>query len=134
MILRVAWCGARAVWRPGLRARGIAVVVPGIDGGALPLVSREGGCCYGGRAARAASVWRRRFLVLGGSPAAARRALSAWRSSRAVRIRWLRTVSRQPIHSVSGVTPMRRHQPRAMLVVAGSLMVEKVRPEPVRRA
>jgi len=77
MILRVAWCGARAVWRPGLRARGIAVVVPGIDGGALPLVSREGGCCYGGRAARAARVWRRRFLVLGGSPAAARRALSA---------------------------------------------------------
>ncbi len=34
---------------------------------------------------------------------------------------------------VEGVRPMRRHQPRAMLVVAGSLMVEKVRSEPVRR-
>ena len=34
----------------------------------------------------------------------------------------------------SGVRPMRRHQPRAMLLVAGFLAVEKVRSAPVRRA
>jgi len=82
-----------------------------------------------------ARVWRRRrFRVFGGSPAAARRAASAWRVSQAVRMRWLRTASRQASHRVSEVTPVRRHQPRAMLVVAVSLMVEKVRSEPVRRA
>jgi hypothetical protein len=37
-------------------------------------------------------------------------------------------------HGERGESPLRRHQPRAMLVVAGSLMVEKVRSEPVRRA
>ena len=41
-------------------------------------------------------------------------------------MRWLRTVSRQASHSVSGVRPVRRHQPRAMLLVAVSLMVENV--------
>ena len=49
-------------------------------------------------------------------------------------MRWLRMVSRQASHRVSGVRPVRRHQPRVMLVVAGSLMVEKVRSALVRRA
>ena len=48
-------------------------------------------------------------------------------------MRWLRMAGRQAIHRVSGARPVRRHQPRAMLVVAGSLM-EKVRSAPVRRA
>ena len=49
-------------------------------------------------------------------------------------MRWLRMVSRQASHRAGGVRPIRRHQPRAMLVVAGSLMVEKVRSALVRRA
>jgi hypothetical protein len=52
----------------------------------------------------------------------------------AVRIRWLRTVSRQASQGVSGVRPMRRVQPRAMLLLAGSLAVAKPRSAPVRRA
>src|SRR5258708_13557790 len=48
-------------------------------------------------------------------------------------MRWLRRASRQASHSASGVRPMSRHQPRLMLLLAGSLMVAKVRPEPVRR-
>ena len=35
---------------------------------------------------------------------------------------------------MSGVSPMSRHQPRVMLLLAGSLAVEKVRSAPVRRA
>ena len=41
------------------------------------------------------SVLRRRFRVLGGSPAAARRVFSACPASQAARTRWLRTMSRQ---------------------------------------
>jgi hypothetical protein len=48
-------------------------------------------------------------------------------------MRWLRTVSAQASQSVSGVSPIWRHQPRAMLVAAGSLMVAKVRSALVRR-
>src|ERR1700689_5076695 len=97
---------------------------------------RDGGAGgYGGAAAvRLARVLRRRRRVLGGRPAAARRALSAWRVSQAVRMRWLRTASRQVSQSVTGVSPMSRVQPWAMLLVAGSLVVEKVRSAPVRRA
>ena len=40
----------------------------------------------------------------------------------------------QASHRASGVRPVRRHQPRAMVVVAGSLMVENVRSAPVRQA
>ena len=56
--------------------------------GGTSLVNKErraGGCeccCpagYGGAAVRLARVVRRRFLVLGGRPVAARRVLSAWR-------------------------------------------------------
>ena len=39
-----------------------------------------------------------------------------------------------PAPAESGVRPVSRHQPRAMPVVAGSLMVETVRSDPVRRA
>ena len=92
--------------------------------------------CQGGvpAVARSVRVLRRRRRVLGGRPAAARRALSAWRASQAVRIRWLRTTSRQASQSISGVRPISRVQPRAMLLLAGSLAVEKVRSAPVRRA
>src|SRR5580698_3765978 len=91
---------------------------------------------YGGAvvAARLVRVLRRRRRVLGGRPAAARRALSAWRVSQVVRMRWLRTASRQASQSVIGVRPMSWVQPRAMLLLAGSLTVEKVRSAPVRRA
>src|SRR6266851_1778656 len=105
-------------FRAGLAACGTVVV--SVSG----LTRRAGwwrGCWpagYGGVAARLASVWRRRLRVLGGSPAAARRAVSAWRASKAARMRWLRTASRQAIQRVSGVRPMSRHQPRAMVLLA----------------
>jgi hypothetical protein len=82
----------------------------------------------------AAGGLRRRRRVLGGRPAVARRASSAWRAVQAIRMRWLRTASRQASQSVSGVRPVSRVQPRAMLLLAGSLAVEKVRSAPVRRA
>jgi hypothetical protein len=84
--------------------------------------------------ARSVRVLRRRRRVRGGRPAAARRALPCWRASQAIRMRWLRMMSRQASQRVSGVRPMRRHQPRVMLLLAGSLAVEKVRSAPVRRA
>src|SRR5262249_32910377 len=71
-------------------------------------------------AARVARVLRRRRRVLGGRPAAARRASSAWRASQAVRMRWLRTASRQASQSISGARPIRRGQPRAVVVLAGA--------------
>ena len=76
---------------------------------------------------------RRRLRVRGGSPAAARRALSSWRAWNAAAMRWLRMASRQAIHSVMGVRPVSRHQPRAMLLLAGSLMVALARSALVRR-
>jgi len=85
-------------------------------------------------AARLGRVLRRRRRVLGGRPAAARRVSSAWRAFQAVRMRWLRTASRQVSQSVIGVRPVSRVQPWVMLLVAGSLTVEKVRSAPVRRA
>jgi hypothetical protein len=80
------------------------------------------------------SVLRRRLRVLGGSPAAARRVFSARLACQAARMRWLRTMSRVTADNVSGVRPMRRHQPRLMVLVAGSLAVAKPRSAPVRRA
>jgi hypothetical protein len=70
--------------------------------------------------------------VRGGRPAAARRVLSSWRAFQAARMR-LRAASRQAIHRVIGARPMSRHQPRAMLLVAGSLMVALARSALVRR-
>ncbi len=49
-------------------------------------------------------------------------------------MRWLRTAMRQASHSMTGGGPMRRIQPRAMLVVAVSLTVELSRSAAVRRA
>ena len=48
---------------------------------------------YGGvpAAARPVRVLRRLRRVRGGSPAAARRALSCWRASQVIRMRWLRS-------------------------------------------
>src|ERR1700730_14071634 len=61
---------------------------------------------------------------------AGRRALSGWRAWWASRGRWVRRGSRQGSQRVGGVRPVSRHQPRAMVVAAGSLRVEKVRSEP----
>jgi hypothetical protein len=55
---------------------------------------------------------RRRRRVFGGSPAAARRALSACRASQAARMRWLRTIGSTVVNSIRGGSAMRRHQPR----------------------
>src|SRR6266545_395989 len=85
-------------------------------------------------AAWLASVLRRRWRVFGGRPAAARRVSWSWRVSNAVRMRWLRTASRQAANSAIGVSPMSRHQPRLMSLLAGSLTVEKVRSAAERRA
>ena len=98
----------------------------GCRGAVLPAWLWRDGCEHGEGAPG-------RFLVLGGCPAAVRRALPAWRASQAVRMRWLRTASRQASHRVSGARPIRRHQPRLMSLLAWSLMVEKVRSDPVRR-
>src|SRR5580658_9632830 len=89
---------------------------------------------YGGAVVRSCRVVRRRLRVFGGSPAAARRALSSCRAFQACRMRWLRTMSSVVVSSMRGVRPMRRHQPRLMSLVAGSLAVAKPRSAPVRRA
>src|SRR5450755_1067624 len=89
---------------------------------------------YGGAAVRLVSVVRRRRRVLGGSPAAIRWVLWFWRVIQAVMIRWLRTMSRLAVNRVIAVRPVRRHQPREMSLLAGSLAVEKVRSAAVRRA
>jgi hypothetical protein len=66
-------------------------------------------------------------------PVAAGWMLLAWRAWKALRMCWLRVASRQASQRWSGVRPMRRHQPRAMLLPAVSLMVAKVRSAAVRR-
>jgi hypothetical protein len=79
------------------------------EGGAAASAScsgREPGGCAAG------------VVVLAGVPAA--------------RIRWLRSASRHVVMSSSGVRPIRRHQPREMSLLAGSLMVAKPRSAPVR--
>jgi hypothetical protein len=60
----------------------------------MPVLVRVDRRCDGGMpaVARSVRVLRRRRRVFGGRPAAARRALSSWRASQAVRMRWLRTV------------------------------------------
>jgi hypothetical protein len=63
----------------------------------------------GGPAARSARVLRRRLRVFGGSPAA-RRWLSSYRAVQACRMRWLRTISKVAVNSISDARPMRRHQ------------------------
>ena len=113
-----------------VRACGPAVVVLGEVLALLRLSLR-------GRLQAVMAGWRRAWPGFGaavcGSSAGARRCRPGGRASKASRMGWLRTGSRQGIHRVSGVRPVRRHQPRAMLVVAGSLRVENVRSEPVRR-
>jgi hypothetical protein len=56
-----------------------------------------------------------------------------WRVFLAVRIRWLRAMSSVVTDSMGGVRPMRRNLPRAVLLVAGSLVVAKPRSALVRR-
>src|SRR5579859_856511 len=102
---------------------------------------RAGGVCggrggvYGGlvAVARLARVLRRRRRVLGGRPLAARRVFSSCLAFQACRIRWLRAMSSIVANSMRGVGPVRRHQPRLMSLVAGSLVVAKPRSAPVRR-
>jgi len=64
---------------------------------------------------------------------AARRWLSSCRAVQACRMRWLRTTSSTAVNSIRGARPVRRHQPRAMSLAAGSLAVAKPRSAPVRR-
>src|ERR1039457_5255328 len=92
----------------------------------FPRAVVSAGSGYGG-AARLARVLRRRLRVFGGSPAAARRVFSSCRAFHAVRIRWLRTMSRQVTASMRGASPIRRHQPRRMSLLAGALAVAKPR-------
>src|SRR5215469_5206932 len=51
-------------------------------------------------------VLRRRRRVFGGRPWAARRAFSSCRVFQAARMRWLRTISRVVVNSISGARPM----------------------------
>jgi hypothetical protein len=88
-----------------------------VSGGA---VARWAVLVYSGAVRLARVVFRRRLRVLGGSPAAARRWLSAWRAFQAVRIRWLRTACRQASQNASGVRPM--SQPAAGDGVAGGVL------------
>ena len=98
LLWRVCWGDCRACWR-GCRFRVRSRA-------ALPRGWR--GSCGGG-------------AVFWAEPAAARRWFSSCRASHAARIRWLRTISRVVTNSVKGARPMRRHQPRLMSLVAGSL-------------
>jgi hypothetical protein len=81
------------------------------------------GVSQGGPAAR---VLRRRLRVFGGSPLAARW-VSSCRAFQARRMRRFRTMSRVAVNSVRGARPVRRHQPRVMSLLAGSLAA---RPKP----
>jgi hypothetical protein len=109
--------GGRRLCLPCL---GRVVLVSGLPGAGSLRVAQGGPAARLGRVVR-----RRRRRVLGGSPAAARRVLSSWRAFHAARIRWLRSASRHVVMSSSGVRPIRRHQPREMSLLAGSLMVAK---------
>jgi len=127
-----------------VRVRCVAFRVPGLVAGMLPPSFACGWCrrlgvlrarVHGGAAARLARVVRlRRRRVFGGRPREARRWLSSCRAFQAVMMRWLRTMSRVVVNSISGARPMRRHQPRLMSLLAGSLAVAKPRSAPVRRA
>jgi len=98
-------------------------------------VCAGGAGVYGGLvAASVVRVVRRRRRVFGGRPWAARRWLSSCRAFQAARMRWLRAMSSTVVNSISGARPMRRHQPRRMSLLAGSLAVAKPRSAPVRRA
>ena len=119
-------CGHYRCWLTGVSARAVRAGLLRVLCGMTAL----GGY---GPAASWARLVRRRLRVRGGRPAAARRALSVWRAWWAVRMRWLRMTSRQASHSVSGVRPVSRHQPRAMLLLAVSLMVALTRSALVRR-
>ena len=90
-------------------------------------------CCQGGAAVAAAGVLRRRLRVLGGRPLPARCWFSSCRVFQAARMRWLRTASSVVTKSIRGVRPVRRHQPRLMSLLAGSLAVANPRSAPVRR-
>src|SRR5712691_12607228 len=117
-----------------MSARGTGVVVPAGVRKALDGCRAGWLAGYGGAVVRLASVVRRLRRVLGGSPAAARWASRAWRASPASMMRWLRTMGRVAVNKVIAVRPIRRHQPREMSLLAGSLAVEKVRSAAVRRA
>src|SRR5262245_33864498 len=92
----------------------------------------------GGRQGGVAAIrsWvgcRRRLRRLGGGPCAARRLISALRAVWASAMRRLRTMMMLVVRSAIGVRVVRRHEPREMSLVAGSLMVALVRSEAVRR-
>jgi hypothetical protein len=116
-------------------------VLEACPGRLVPRGGRGGGGGAGGSwgqggaaAVSAVRVWRRRLRVFGGRPLAARRVFSSCRAFQAARMRWLRTVSSVTVNSMRGARPVRRHQPRAVSLPAGSLAVAKLRSAPVRRA
>ena len=80
--------------------------------------------------ASVARVLRRRRRVFGGGLGGAA-FVFLLRMFQACWIRWSRTMSRVAANSMRGVRPMRRHQPRLMSLVAGSLAVAKPRSAPV---
>jgi hypothetical protein len=88
----------------------------------------------GAAAAAAAGVLLRRRRILGGSPLAARRAFSSRRAFQAALMHWLWTASSTVVNSISGVSPVRWHQPQAVQPAAGFLTAAKRRPAAVRRA
>ena len=125
-VLRVTFCMRREF--PGVLPLPVVcscVAVVRVRGGAAVL-GRRGGEHGEGLAAAAPGS--------GGRPWAAQRAFSCCRAFQAARMRWLRVISRVVVNSISGAGPMRRHQPRLMSLVAGSLAVAKPRSAPVRRA
>ncbi len=141
-VILAAGCGGRSVdgsyslyrfscVRAGCGHAAAVVCVRGGAGG----WARCGRGVHGGAAARLARVVRlRRRRVLGGRPWEARRALWSCRAFQAVMMRWLQTMSRVVVNSISGARPMRRHQPRPVSLLVGSLAVAKPRSAPVRRA
>ena len=64
----------------------------------------------------------------------ARRASSASLASKASSTLQLRTTRQQVRKMVMALSPMSRHQPREMSLLAGPFMVEKLRSAAVRRA
>jgi hypothetical protein len=74
--------------------------------------------------ARLVMVLRLRRRLRGGLPIAARRAFWVARAVKASAILRLRAAVVAARNKVMAVRPLRRHQPRSMLLLAGSLRVE----------
>ena len=130
--LRTSGSGFGACWRCLRAVSGACLLFGGCCCrvlGCWPGLGRPGSGC--GHGEGLAAPWRAGVF---GAGRAARCWFSSCRVFHAARIRWLRTMSSVVVNSMSGARPIRRHQPRAMSLAAGSLMVAKPRSAPVRRA